>query len=503
MKTTLLLGVLLYFGFVLTLAVFLKRRFHISYDRKVLLATFLFTLTTLFVWQFGDVSSDPFLETRMSGKIMWLAVIVLGTNAVTQLIFWLIYRLIIYNDFVKMPRFIFNIFSMILIVGVVLYMINQIFDVDLSALLVTSTVVSAVIGLSLQDTLTNLFAGLSLQIENPFNVDDWVNLGGFEGKVVSQNWRTLTIVTRENHRVFIPNKSVAEEKIVNYSKPSPRQIHSFDVDLDYSHPPNEVKRVLFELLNEIKEVEIDHIAFPWVKAYNASGVKYCIKYWINDYSDVYNIQDIVLTRLWYKLNRNQIKIPYQIVDVNLFKKTEEMFIKKSTDKVKYIQSKLSEQKWLSQLKEDQIKILAESAKLKSYARNDDLVTEGQPGDSMFIVTKGQTKVVIKGPNRSEVLVANKASGDFFGEMCLLTGDPRSATVRAADDCEVIVIDKQAFSEILLKDANILNLFVDSLESNQSQLTKIIEDERKNRNVPMKSARQIIMNKIMAYLDIGS
>jgi CRP-like cAMP-binding protein len=121
---------------------------------------------------------------------------------------------------------------------------------------------------------------------------------------------------------------------------------------------------------------------------------------------------------------------------------------------------------------------------------------------MFIVTKGQTKVVIEGPNRSEVLVANKASGDFFGEMCLLTGDPRSATVRAADDCEVIVIDKQAFTEILLKDANILNLFVDSLESNQSQLTKIIEDERKNRNVPMKSARQIIMNKIMAYLDLG-
>lgn len=501
MKTSFLLAVILYYGFVLAVSVLLRRRFKFAYDRKVLISGLFFTLITMIVWQFGDVTADPFSEIATAGKVLWILVIIFGLNAVAQFLFWLIYSAIIHNDFVKMPRFIFNIFSLLLIIGVSLYLVNRIFDVDLSALLVTSTVVSAVIGLSLQDTLTNLFAGLSLQIENPFNVDDWVNLGGYEGKVVSQNWRTLTIKTRENHRVFLPNKAVAEEKIVNFSKPSPRQIHSFTIDLDYSHPPNEVKRILFELLNEIKEVEIDAAACPWVMGYEASGVRYCIKYWIQDYTDVYIIQDIVLTRLWYKLQRNQIKIPYQIIDINLFKKTEEMTVKKSLDKVNYIQSKLSEQKWLSQLKEEQLRILAESAKLRAYAQNDNLVTEGEPGDSMFIVTKGSNKVIIEGPNKSEVLVANKVPGDFFGEMCLLTGDPRSATVRAAEDTEVIVIDKQAFSEILLKDANILNLFVESLEANQSQLFKIIEEERKNRNVPIKSARQIIMNKILAYLDL--
>lgn len=501
MNTIVLFSVLSYFAFVLFISVFLKRRYRVGYDRKTLVSGLLFMIVSMVIWRLGEITSWQAETMTYRNKIHWFIIIVLGSNSLVQFILWLIYTFIRKHDLAKMPRFIFNIFSFLIFTGVLLYSLKTLFNVDLSGLLITSTVLSAIIGLSLQDTLTNLFAGVSLQMESPFNLDDWVNVGGFEGRVVSQNWRTLTLVTRQNHWVSLPNKAVAEEKIVNYSKPLPRQIHNYFFELDYSHPPNEVKEILCDLLNEIKEVSIDEAATPYVVSYEASGVRYCLKYWIEDYTQVIAIQDIVLTRLWYRLKRHNIKIPYTIQEIHLQYEPPDSHVAKDIDRKIYIKERLSEQKWLSQLEEGQIKILSESAILEKYAQNDDLVSQGDDGDSMFIITKGSAKVILKGLNDSEVMVANKLNGDFFGEMSLLTGDPRTATVRAATDLEVIVLNKKAFTEILLKDDKILDLLISALDSNQSNLTKIIEDERKNSNIPMKSAREIITNKIRKYLDL--
>ena len=497
------LGVLIFYSAILFISVFFKRRYQVDYDRKTLLAGLLLVVVSMLAWQIGGFDKIFIIDDSalIHVKIWRFILIVLGANAVVQLVMWLSYTFVTVNDIVKMPRFIFNIFALLIIVAIFLYCLNKVFDQDLSGLLVTSTVVSAVIGLSLQDTLTNLFAGVSLQIEAPFNIDDWVNLGGYEGKIVSQNWRTLTLLTRENHRVSLPNKTVAEEKIINYSRPTKRQIHSFFVDLDYSHPPNLVKKAISELLDEIPEVSIDHRAYPYVVSYESSGIKYCLKYWIEDYADVITIQDIVLSRLWYKLRRNNIKIPYPTSEIHLELESPEAERRKSKEQVAYIRKELSKQEWLESIDEKQLEILAEGASLMTYAKDDNLVTQGEEGDSMFFILHGCAKVFVKGTRGKEVYVADKGVGEYFGEMSLLTGDVRTATVRAVEDIEVIVIDKEHFTDIIAKDAEILNSLVKALEKNQSSLTKIIEDEKNNSKIPMQSARKIIMNKIIGYLNI--
>lgn len=503
MLTKILIGIFAYYAFILVLSVFLKRNFKIAYDRKTLLSGLLLVITGLCVWLLPNIASEPDFSISFESKIAWLFLISMGTNALIQCLFWLFYTFIRHNGLVKMPRFIFNIIGIVILVGVVLYTLKYLFDVNLSGLLVTSTVLSAIIGLSLQDTLTNLFAGVSLQIESPFNIDEWVSLGGHEGKVVSQNWRSLTLITRENHRITLPNKAVAEEKIINYSRPTPRQIHSFHVELDYSHPPNKVKKILSDLLIDIKGVDIDHIAYPYVVAYADSGITYCLKFWINDYGEMPFIQDTVLSRLWYSLERNRIKIPYTISEVKMELKTEELITSRELERMQYLQLKLRQQKWLSEMEEEQLKVLSESASIKQYSIDENLVNQGVEGDSMFIIIRGSARVLVLGNQGREVHVADKNKGDFFGEMSLLTGDPRTATVRAKEDMEVIVIDKEAFTEILLKDSKILELLVSALESNQSSLTTIIEEERQNSNTTNHSAREVIMNKIKDYLSLGS
>ncbi len=504
MSATVVFGVLIYYASVLCISVFFKRRYQIGYDRKTLLSGLIMVLVSLLAWQFGNFEGGIFEFDKQAPFVsnMWrFSVIVFGANAFIQFFLWLTYTSITSNDIVKMPRFIFNILALVILTIVLLYSVNKVFGTNLSGLLVTSTVVSAVIGLSLQDTLTNLFAGISLQIEAPFNIDEWVSLGGHEGKVVSQNWRTLTLLTRENHRISLPNKTVAGEKIINYSRPIKRQIHSFFVDIDYSHPPNVVKKAITELLEEIPEVSINKQACPYVVSYGSSGVKYCLKYWIEDYADVIIIQDIVLSRLWYKLRRKNIKIPYPISEIHMELESPEAENRKAKERIAYIQKELSKQEWLENIDQKQLEMLAEGANLLKFAKDDNLVTQGQEGDSMFFILHGNAKVFIKGSRGKEVYVADKGLGDYFGEMSLLTGDVRTATVRAIEDIEVIEIDKEHFTEIIAKDAEILNSLVKALEKNQSSLTQIIEEEKNNSNIPMQSARKIIMNKIVSYLNI--
>ncbi|NNL91048.1 MAG: mechanosensitive ion channel [Saprospiraceae bacterium] len=483
-------------------AIFFRKKFGIKYDRKTLVATLLFLIVSISIFSFASIESNPWKVSLVEDKIYWLVLITFGSYALIQFMVWSFYSLLRHYELTRLPRFTFNIFGLILFILTVVLSAKYFFSLDLAAFLVTSTVISAIVGLSVQDTLSNLFAGVSLQSEAPFNIGEWVFLGGQEGKVVDQNWRSLTLLSRENHRITLPNKMVAQDMIINYSRPTPRQIHIFDVGLDYSHPPNEVKNILNKLLNDMSEVTIDEVAFPFVKEYADSGIIYSLKFWIEDYGQVPFVQDKVLSRLWYVLNRKNIKIPYTINELLVQMVDAEAKEKEHTyNKAKVIQE-LKDFEWLSNLNEKQLGLLSEKAWLESYAKGETLITQGNEGDSMGIIISGQVDILIKNPEEVDVKVADKTRGDFFGEMSLLTGNPRSATIKAAVDTTVVVMDKKAFTEILLKEPSLLDIFVNALESNQSALAKVIEDFSKQENVK-EPGRIILMRRIRSYLKIPS
>ena len=501
MESSIIIGILTFYFLVLSISIYLKKKYRVHYDRKALLSGLMLILAVVAVYMFGDISELPGENIGRVGKISWLILITAIAIAITQFLFWLVYTVIRRLELGKMPRFLFNLMSFIVVLIITLYTAKHFFNLDLSGLLFTSTIISAIIGLSMQETLSNVFAGLSLQLEATFSIDDWVNLGGHEGKVANHSWRSLTLITRENHRIVLPNRVVAEEKIINYSRPSSRQIHTFNIDLDYSHPPNQVLEILRDQLNDIPEVEVDDIAYPFVVNYAESGITYCLKFWIDNYADVPHIQNVVLARLWYALDRNKIKIPYPIREILINTGTDESKIKAESEAKQDMLEKLRSQAWLSEMTDDQLQALAERAKISRYSMHDNLVTQDTKGDSMYMVVSGSTKVLIKGEADTEIHVADKNPGDFFGEMSLLTGDNTSATVRAKEDMEVIVVDKEGFTKLILDKAKILDKLFNALESNKSKLKDLLEEERLNSNTTTTSARQLLMARIKRYLDI--
>ena len=178
-------------------------------------------------------------------KIIGAIVILTAANAILQVLDVILWRgPLMQQRHIAMPRLLIDLFNLVVLLVVAVFVLTGIFNVDLSALLVTSTVASAVIGLALQDMLSNVIAGLALQIEQPFHVGDWVMASGHEGRVTQMNWRTLTLLTLDNHHVTVPNAHVASQEMVNYSRPEPLQRVHAKIGVGYQHPPGEVKGCL-------------------------------------------------------------------------------------------------------------------------------------------------------------------------------------------------------------------------------------------------------------------
>ena len=462
------------------------------------MANFVAFIAATIAYFLGDLDIHNIKELSQAHKIFGTIVLVLIGNGLVQFVLWIFHTVLRYRNWLNMPRFLFDIISFMLILILGLSLISYVFETKITGLLVGSSILSAIIGLALQDTLSNLFAGISLQLEVPFQSNEWVNLGGFEGKVVSQNWRTVTLLTRENHRVSLTNRFVSEDKIVNYSRPTRRQIHNFFIVLDYSHPPNKVKQVLKELLNEVDEVEIDGNLGAFIVDYMDSGIKYCLRYWLYDYADILYIQDVLLSRLWYTLKRHNIKIPYPTseLQVQMVEENDIEIIDLADDQIFNFISHLE---WLQEMDEEKVRDLSNQCRFILYAKDDLIVKQGAPGNSMYIIVRGSIRVLVAAENGQEIEVAQKHRGDFFGELSLLTGEPRTASIRANNDCQVLIIDKASFSELLAADKKILEQFLEGLEHCKSGIADAIAKEVKTGHTTQESARKAIFNKVWSFL----
>jgi small-conductance mechanosensitive channel len=344
--------------------------------------------------------------------------IVLTCNAGVELAKWAIVEFGVKARHFRIPHFLIDLMGWIALVTASLLVISKIFDFALTGLLVSSTVVSAIIALSLQQLLSSLFAGLALQLEGPFQVDDWVEVGGQEGQVVRLNWRTLTLVTRRNEWVILPNGSVAQGKIVNYSKPNVIVADDVCVGVAYAYPPGEVKTVLRQVLAGLNGIEATPEPEVVVLDYTSSAINYRIRYWFRDYDNKTAWHDTVATRIWYALYRAGMG---PSVGGNVSSEEVERRISDALRPVALFET----------LAADQITQIAAGARLQRYTTGETLVREGEAGDSLFVIKAGRVGVSVTGMDGRQVMVAQRGVGECFGEMSLLTGASRSASVMAA------------------------------------------------------------------------
>ena len=353
-----------------------------------------------------------------------------------------------------MPRLLVDLFNFAALVATALLLLNRVFEVDLSGLLVTSTVLSAVLGLALQDMLGNVIAGIALQLERPFEVGDWVQVSGQEGQVRQVNWRTLTLHTRDNHNIFLPNSNAARQDIINFSRPTPLQRQHVKVNLNYHDAPSVAKEVLKRAVMEAEGVLTTPPPEVVIHAFGDYAIHYIVYYWIDDYARVIQINDAVLHRVWYGLGRAALSIPYPSQHLTLRQLSDDYEMQVQERLRREVFRELRGLDVFSPLSDLQIESLARNSVIHRYSAGEVLVRQGEAGDSLFTIKSGKVRVDVRHENDHTTTVDTIGADGFFGEMSLLTGEPRSASVIAETETEVVVVDKAAFAEVLKSDADL-------------------------------------------------
>jgi small-conductance mechanosensitive channel/CRP-like cAMP-binding protein len=311
----------------------------------------------------------------------------------------------------------------------------------LSQQLVTTSAVSAVvIGFALQDTLGNAFAGLAIQSEKPFHIGQWVRVGDHEGRVAEVTWRATKLRTKAGNFVILPNNVVAKEAIVNYSEPAAPLRLDVEVGASYLVPPNQVKAAIMEALRHSSRVLSAPAPDVILSAFDASAISYRARFWIDDYQADEASRDEVRTAIYYSFQRHGIDIPWPI-QVQYEKEWKEPDI---NEKVEEEERLLAGVDLFATLPPELRNQVARSAPMAVYGSGETIVREGEEGQSMFVVVSGSVSVVLE-PSREEV--ARIQRGGYFGEMSLLTGEPRSATVVAIGDVVVVEIGADLFRRL--------------------------------------------------------
>jgi small-conductance mechanosensitive channel/CRP-like cAMP-binding protein len=314
-------------------------------------------------------------------------------------------------------------------------------------ILATTAVGAVVLGFALQDTLGNLFAGLAIQVERPFRVGDWVMIGGVEGSVREITWRATRMVTKAGNVLVVPNSALAKDTITNYSGPTRHMRVQVDVGASYEVPPNVVKSVIVDALKNASELSGDRPAEVRVADFGASAIIYRVWFWVDDFDPDDRAQDQVRTLIYYAFKRNNITIPYPI-------QVEMSAEEGSVVAVRSVVSadSLASVSLFSPLSPEERTALLAVAKPVRYATGEAIVRQGQAGKSLFVVVRGEAAVTLAGTSGE---VARLRAGDVFGEMSLLTGEARTATVTAATDCDLVEIDAEGFRTVALANPPVL------------------------------------------------
>lgn len=346
------------------------------------------------------------------------------------------------------PHFLREVFGGIIFLLVLLLVLSYGYhaEAQLKGLLAGSTAVAIIVGFAGQNLFAGIIGGIAIQINRPYKLGDWLKVGDTYAEVREINWRSTRLCTNDDIYLDIPNNEMVSRQIVNLHYPTELHAMRIRVGVEYKNPPNLVKEVLARAAQSAKNVVPDPPVKVFLVDFADFAVIYEIKYYMGNHSRINETNDAVRTNVWYELKRRGITIPFPIRTLQVQRKAALPVQEEKTEALSILRA----EPLFESLSEEQLNHVVQEARLKLFGRGEPVIEEGAEGDSMFVMLRGAANVFVS-KNGSRIRVASLGAGDCFGEMSLLTGEPRSATVRADGDCYVMEIGKPVMAE-LLRDA---------------------------------------------------
>lgn len=341
-------------------------------------------------------------------------------------------------------------------------------------LFTTSSVMLAIIGFAVRNLVADFFAGITLGIEMPFYIGEWIEPEpDVVGRVVELNWRSTQIVTRDNITINIPNSRLASVSLRNYNRPDPYFRVSFEIILDYDVTTYQAERLLLGAVNEFEPAKnAPNKADLRIKSFDKDGIVWLVRFWINDYAledqARYTVQKNILRNLHYA----KIEVPTQRLS---------LVRHDANSAERSLAHLLREAVIFKTLTPDELARLAATAKRHLIPATQTIFAQGDAGSSLYMISEGLVSITVRDGGGVEREVAALRAGTFFGENSFLTGDPRSASATAVVDTVLYEITKEALGPILEQNMPLVGQLSEVMVGRQMatamQLQRIDEAQR--------------------------
>jgi len=397
---------------------------------------------TLFVFLHGILSAET-RHDRLLFELVELFLIIFTLYAVSEV------AVSFFADFLPQLRgnppvtpIYKDIFRTIVLFGAFLFALKQAFPkAEIGTLLTTSAILSVVLGLALQDSLSNIFAGITISVDRPFKPGDWLLADGQEGKVLDSNWRSTRLINRDNNVWHVPNMLIAKSKFLNYSQPTGLHLCRRNVGVAHSAPPNKVRSILVEMMRHVEGVLKNPLPEVFTLEYGELAATYELRFWIQDFDARTRIESDVMRGAWYHLHRNRIRIASPTRDVYVRREQADRGSEEVLDLLRRVDI-------LNPLGAEEFELFAEDLVHQLFAQGEMICRQGDSGSTFYLVKSGLVSVQATGRDGSSVEVARLKPGDHFGEMSLLTGESRNSTCVALEDVELLCLDRESFAVLL-------------------------------------------------------
>ncbi|MBI2389062.1 MAG: mechanosensitive ion channel family protein [Deltaproteobacteria bacterium] len=327
------------------------------------------------------------------------------------------------------------------------------------------------LGAAVAEVLRQVGAGVLVQYARPFEEGDVVKLVNHtrRGMVLGTNWRTTTLRSVDGLEHMVPNSEFVTQTVTNFGHGDRVFRREIEFDAMYEAPPERVRQAVISAMRDVPGVEPTPPATVILSAFKDSGVGYQLRYWTRRAVDYEVVDADVRARVWYAFARAGLGFPFPTRTLHLAREGDDR------DGHRTVAARLQRASLFASLSEEAVLDIALHGREEPYGAAEVIVKAGEQGRSMHVILEGVVAVLADDGATVRRELFRLQAGDFFGEMSLITGAPRTATVVTVGATRTFVIDEPSFRAMITRHPDVAEALSEVLAQRQAELAEKLEE----------------------------
>jgi small-conductance mechanosensitive channel/CRP-like cAMP-binding protein len=449
------------------------------------------------LYQFGQ-GLQPTLAMAFSEGLLFLITIGFARIAISFVFQTLLRK----SD---MPRILADVLFVLVLIAYAIWRLH-VAGVNPTSLGISAAAIGTAIAFSLRDALANLWGGIAVQLDNTCRIGDWVRFDTVTGQIIDIRWRYMSVATNTGETVIVPNSSIVQNRVIVLARRGDQRIswrRDVDFNVSYKTAPSRVIATVQDALTraEIPNVAVSPAVSVICKEFAESGIRYGVLYWLTDLKQDVFTDSYVRVHVHAALKRDAMEIPFPHRVIIEGGAAAEVGERAMTDRL----ATLSNIELFAPMTDGERRALASELTDCMFVRNDTISRRGEKADSLYVLANGKVAIYgdADGSGQARPRLATLEAPAYFGEMGLLTGQARTATVVAESDVLCYRLDKPGFDAILRARPELVDGLSKVVAKRQAENDATLQADADARARMAVSRASELVRRIRQFFDIAA